>query len=1782
MTTFTQRELEISNKSYTNKDFESVYLELLSIAEKISTRFSPTSANEADPFIILLKLVAAVTDKINYNVDKNILERFLLSCTQEQSMRQLTQALGYNMRSYRSAETTVVFKVNFNSIDAEQAEGDDPIDEIDIPIYSIVTDGDSIQYITLEGTTIPRSSGISKEIPVIQGKLKELSILGKNVIQLENLDSNNRIYLPELMVAENGISINLASLAETWQAWTASTNLNTETFGSLVYQAGFDSAKNLPYIEFPEWIADIIGDGLSIKYVITDGAAGNVAARALTTVSRTGASVKIDDNLISVVNSSAATSGSEPETLDEAYKGFKKIIGTFDTLVTCRDYANKIYSLLDRYGNPFVSNIQVGDRRSDINYATDVVSATRYGMQTASSIGYKYDIMLDSATFNLKKDDLNNFELNKIYYIYDINAYYQCREISKGRSEAERMLLMLDETELEPVISPSDICLYPLNPITNFTYVAVDDINGYNQSYNILRNESQLENIQYNLNNSKTMSHTFMDIPGSSIGYIRNDYRLDATVNTIQKVNAFEQSEILVNINNALIQKYNPRTLSFGSEIAFDELLATIEKADSRIKSVSLQEPDQSPVIVKMNNEISELTDSEGNASDSFKFIVAKNILAGKVEVFRYDTEFEYNYVQKGARKYTDIARVNTYVDMPAFAKSAETEYTLNENEVVQFLAPLLKTEITYPYGINYYLYLASGADFIPKDTEYRLASGDLLIFSYVDNNDETVITVYDGSVDSQYIFKPNFDFYTTASRERDGDTPTKVGVKNSTYTYENYSFYTLMTNHTVECKKILSDKLTTPKRCYWLTNQPHNRILWDQEYEDSVPTGYFNYILGDGEYFFYADTALTSLFAFGAGTKLKIYAANPAQIIDQNGSSIWVHDNYVDINQITENGLTSLAAYFAARNFDANYLNLEIFENEIITLTSGDTLTITNNSADKDFTISNNVFLNIPETINVKYKFKGVEDESYSDLSDRSTLVSADAGWKCRAVLDLNCGPDREQILVNNQRIEFVPGTFDEQSRRWVAFTDIHKDFTGGNIELSALDQSEGELTKFKSNVSITAGGGEGISLEYMDLDLQYKCPSILVFKDVTSNSKISNIGDDYYTINFGTDATVQVIPVEPQADSTLTIVDANRVGAAREHNRYTDAKYFVTGTISEIVEASYGNLYIKDAKNNTLYIYGTYNADGTVRFDAMDPQPEIGDVITVYGKLGNYNGVAQMKTGWISAINPDEPDEPVEPDEPDVPTFTGDEVTLNVGATSGTSGQVRITSIIVDYRQITEDGQYEPAVDTPASSVTVDIAAYASAKAWEKGTKYTEVDLLVDADTGLRSIYAVANSPTYRYTGSYYPATSSQPRDQWRLYQSDEGSITIKSENNYIIDRVIINYDKSGSGTLLHDTIQINSGTEVKVHVYPQPDEPTEPDVPVEPDEPVEPETPDVPEDIDLRNIYKAKNLAVLYTAAADAENVVTKALTGANLPSLTFSAINTESVSKYFNNKIYRKIKSSETSPAGWYKCIYAEKNNTTSNNHDIHDPLDINEHEFRWNCEASEVNTEVIKPSPRILMIYLDNLDGKDDNILNVEIIQKKVFIKAKGGQIGGNNGLRVLNSLDDGIYERIELHEGLNIIEVLDEIEESGAQYKIYENYVEEVELEAVAEIKGTATEEELKTLTEEVFMEGAKKALTSISVLISKLKLKKGLNPILGLSDNDDIINYLKQYFYKQFNEFFINAEFEQAKLIDVSDDYPLSSAHAFYDVNNIANQWTLAKIDFPSSSIRIARTSKK
>ena len=109
-------------------------------------------------------------------------------------------------------------------------------------------------------------------------------------------------------------------------------------------------------------------------------------------------------------------------------------------------------------------------------------------------------------------------------------------------------------------------------------------------------------------------------------------------------------------------------------------------------------------------------------------------------------------------------------------------------------------------------------------------------------------------------------------------------------------------------------------------------------------------------------------------------------------------------------------------------------------------------------------------------------------------------------------------------------------------------------------------------------------------------------------------------------------------------SVKDAIDLGAAKEHNDFTGDKILVTGTVTDVYNTTYGNMYITDADGNVLTIYGTYDATGANRYDAMATKPVAGDVVTILGVPGRYNDTKQIKNGWIVAITTATTDDPTD----------------------------------------------------------------------------------------------------------------------------------------------------------------------------------------------------------------------------------------------------------------------------------------------------------------------------------------------------------------------------------------------------------------------------------------------------------------------------------------------------------------------------------------------------------
>ena len=148
----TKNEISTLNLSPTKKDFVQIWNELLDVAGKLSERWDPTSTNESDPGIVILKALTGIADKLNYNIDKNTLEAFMPSAAQEDSMRKLCEMLGYNIKYYRSAVTNATIK--YHNTDPEDEEYNAISAGLVIPKFTVLVNNNDISYFTTESRMI--------------------------------------------------------------------------------------------------------------------------------------------------------------------------------------------------------------------------------------------------------------------------------------------------------------------------------------------------------------------------------------------------------------------------------------------------------------------------------------------------------------------------------------------------------------------------------------------------------------------------------------------------------------------------------------------------------------------------------------------------------------------------------------------------------------------------------------------------------------------------------------------------------------------------------------------------------------------------------------------------------------------------------------------------------------------------------------------------------------------------------------------------------------------------------------------------------------------------------------------------------------------------------------------------------------------------------------------------------------------------------------------------------------------------------------------------------------------------------------------------------------------------------------------------------------------------------------------------------------------------------------------------------------------------------------------
>lgn len=360
------------NLSYTSRDYRSIYEELMAAIPTLTSLYSPES--DADPGVVLIKLMSMLGDMLSFNLDNAALEAFPRTVLQLPNAQQIFRLVGYKMRWYQSArcECTIT---NANPV------------PVTIGRYNTFSSkSGTIKYTNLYQFEIPSgavgNSAFKGEL--VQGTpvTPTRASANDNLYTGEwhdqynyNVSSsqivNNRIYLTKSKIDGSTITlIDDDSSDFSVKTWEMVDNLNTVNSVGKYFEFDFNE-EGKPYIELPPyWNSRYAISRFKLFYIVSDGEAGEVVDGAICKISSTNVSISgatkrsgYMNNL--TITNTASTYGYNPETPEEARKASENYINTIDTIVTLDDFT-KVMKRFTGVANALATDLHTDPDGSDM------------------------------------------------------------------------------------------------------------------------------------------------------------------------------------------------------------------------------------------------------------------------------------------------------------------------------------------------------------------------------------------------------------------------------------------------------------------------------------------------------------------------------------------------------------------------------------------------------------------------------------------------------------------------------------------------------------------------------------------------------------------------------------------------------------------------------------------------------------------------------------------------------------------------------------------------------------------------------------------------------------------------------------------------------------------------------------------------------------------------------------------------------------------------------------------------------------------------------------------------------------------------------------------------------------------------------------------------------------------------------------------------------------------------------------------------------------------------
>lgn len=468
------------------------------------------------------------------------------------------------------------------------------------------------------------------------------------------------------------------------------------------------------------------------------------------------------------------------------YQNYNHIKGTFDTLVTLRDYNNAVYNTEE------VSNAVVCDRTNDIQQAYRIVASN---LNESENIVYTQEANRTSDPYANGKIDPFGLKVYALQY----NDLTNTTSTSQNKQAYDNTFQMYTDLDVED----------PLNV------------------------DSSLRQLVLLLNDERCIQHDFSDIEPNKICLIKNVAEISLMVFPTVKLTELQKEDVVNSIRNQIYDMYNARRVNFGEEVNYDDLFTNILTSSNLIKNISLSQiqyfayalyysddeydgeyklaPAWKEVCVsdevnylmvdiagdyllsgdrmahtanligtatnvtsKNKKNIFLMTGEDGSSTGGYVYflnqdndvvlystkraefrneILVKNILAGITPLFQID-EDAFVYGADEIDEQVDSAQtfdIETKIPFE-FDDTASARYYPKNNEVIQFVRPQLSSAISYNSYIKY--------DYVGRDVkanaDHTLSADETLILYYKteDNESSPYTRVIYGSYKNEK-FKP-------------------------------------------------------------------------------------------------------------------------------------------------------------------------------------------------------------------------------------------------------------------------------------------------------------------------------------------------------------------------------------------------------------------------------------------------------------------------------------------------------------------------------------------------------------------------------------------------------------------------------------------------------------------------------------------------------------------------------------------------------------------------------------------------------------------------------------------------------------------------------------------------------------------------------------------------------------------------------------------------------------------------------------------------------------------